>query len=172
MNAFKKFNEKVGKVEVAITVCMMTVLVALVFFGALLRALRFPIVWSVDLAQLLFVWVCIFGADAAMKYKAHIGVDLLVKRIPVKAQNIIEMGMYIIIFCFLIFVIYQGTGLCMDNYLRKYQTLKISYSFGTAAIPLGSTFMLLTVAEQIGDLFKNWGKSSFTGESDETRNVS
>jgi TRAP-type C4-dicarboxylate transport system permease small subunit len=36
-----------------------------------------PPSWSVDMAQLLFIWVCFIGADLAMQKDRHIGVDLL-----------------------------------------------------------------------------------------------
>ena len=42
------------------------------------------------------------------------------------------------------------------NYLRKYQTLKISYSFATAAIPTIAIFMLSTLVEQTQNLLRGW----------------
>jgi TRAP-type C4-dicarboxylate transport system permease small subunit len=158
MSAFRKFNGKIGFVEQYLALFLMCVIVILVFVSAVLRTVGFPVVWSIDLAQLLFIWICVFGADAALKAKAHIGVDLLVRQFPAKLQNIVTLFSYLLIFAFLIFVLCYGVGLCFENYLRKYQTLTISYSFGTAAVPIGSIFMLLTLAEHFMYLIKNWGK--------------
>ncbi|MDR0671302.1 MAG: TRAP transporter small permease [Oscillospiraceae bacterium] len=158
MKAFRKFNEAVGKAEFVIALVMTAAIIVLVFLSAVLRTVRLPIVWSVDVAQLLFVWICSLGADVALKHKAHIGVDLLVRKFPTKLQNAVTLGSYFLIIAFLMFIMYYGVGLCFENYLRKYQTLKVSYSLGTAAVPVGCFFMLLTTAEQIVDLRKNWGK--------------
>lgn len=156
----RKFNEKVEQIETLIAMGMLASIIILVFISAITRFFKMPIIWSVDLAQLLFVWISMLGADAALKKKSHIGVDLLVKKFPAKLQNTITLGTYILIFAFLVFMLYQGSILVVENYLRKYSTLKISYSFGTAAVPIGSIFMILTVVEQTIDLVKNWSKPS------------
>lgn len=154
----KEFNAKIGAIETWIGVLMLAAIILLVFISAVARTFKQPIVWSVDLAQLLFVWICMFGADLALKKRAHVGVDLLVKQFPIKLQNSITLGTYIICLLFLAFITYYGLVLCVTNYLRKYQTLEISYSFGTAAVPLGSILMILTIIEQLVELIKNWKK--------------
>lgn len=75
----RKFNEKVGTIETWIGVVMLATIIVLVFASAVMRTIKYPIVWSVDLAQLLFVWISMLGADVALKRKAHVGVDLLAK---------------------------------------------------------------------------------------------
>ncbi|MGD9155343.1 MAG: TRAP transporter small permease [Bacillota bacterium] len=156
----KEFNEKVGGIETWISVGMLAAIIVLVFASAVMRTFRYPIIWSVDLAQLLFVWICMLGADAALKKRAHVGVDLLAKQFPVRIQNIITLTTYIISVLFLVFITYHGLSLCVKNYLRQYATLQISYSFGTVAVPIGSILMILTFAEQIINLFGNWDKPS------------
>lgn len=152
----KTFNAFVGKLETVVGVVMMTTITFMVFIAAVTRYLGAPIVWSVDLAQLLFIWVCMLGADAAMKNKAHVGMDMIVRAFPVKLQKMITFGTYILCLCFLVFCAYYGFTLCVRNSLRMYATLKISYSYGTAAVPVGSVLMILTVIEQLGDLIRGW----------------
>lgn len=161
----KEFNEKVGTVETWIGVVMLTSIILLVFLSAITRTLKYPIVWSVDLAQLLFVWICMFGADIALKRKAHVGVDLITRKFPVRLQNIITLATYILCILFLAFIAYYGLFLCFTNYLRKYQTLQISYSYGTAAVPVGSVLMILTIIEQMIQLIAKWRKTSNTDNS-------
>ncbi len=164
----KKFNAFVGRIESVVGVSMMTVIVAMVFIGAVSRYFKSPIVWSVDLAQLLFIWICMFGADAALKNRAHVGVDMIVKLFPVKLQKTITLCTYILCLCFLVFLVFYGFRLCLSNYLRQYATLKISYSFGTAAVPIGSILMILTLLEQLGGLIAGWNdpKIGTVGQGD------
>ena len=152
----RKFNAVVGRIESVVGVVMMLIIVGMVFVGAITRYFGRPIIWSVDLAQLLFIWVCMFGADAALKNKAHVGVDMIVKHFPVKLQKLIVLATYVLCMAFLAFMVFYGIKLCASNYLRSYQTLKISYSFGTAAVPVGSVFMLLTLFEQMRQLIQGW----------------
>src|SRR5690554_3551404 len=154
----REFNAKVGIVEIWVGVAMLTAIILLVFSSAVMRAVGRPIVWSVDLAQLLFVWISMFGADTALKKHAHVGVDLLVKKFTVKLQNTIAFCTYLLCIMFLSFITYYGVLLCITNYLRRYQTLQISYSFGTVAVPIGGVLMILTLIEHTVDLVGNWEK--------------
>lgn len=152
----KKFNEAIRMVEHAVGTVMLISIVALVFASAVLRVFKHPIVWSVDAAQLLFVWISMLGADLALKKKAHMGVDLLVRKFPVKMQKMLALGSYLLCVAFLVFVTYWGVSLCISNVLRKYSTLQISYSYATGAVPLISVLMLLTIAEQVINLLRGW----------------
>lgn len=152
----KKINEIIKKIEFAIGTVMLITIVVLVFLSAFLRLLNHPLVWSVDAAQLLFVWISMFGADLALKKRAHMGVDLLVRKFPITLQKSISLVTYLLCAAFVIFMAYWGFRLCIMNYLRKYQTLKISYSFATAAVPSIAIFMMLTLFEQILNLVRNW----------------
>jgi TRAP-type C4-dicarboxylate transport system permease small subunit len=156
----KEFNEKVGSVETWLSVVMLAAIIVLVFVSALMRTFKHPVIWSVDLAQLLFVWICMFGADAALKKRAHVGVDLIVKQLPVKIQNSVTLATYIVSILFLAFIVYYGVTLCLENYLRKYATLQISYSFGTVAVPIGGILMILTLVEQVLQLLGHWEEPS------------
>jgi TRAP-type C4-dicarboxylate transport system permease small subunit len=152
----KKFNAFVGRIETLVGVCMMTVIVVMVFIGAVSRYFKSPIVWSVDLAQLLFIWVCMFGADAALKNRAHVGMDMIVKLFAVKVQKLVTLATYILCLVFLVFLVIYGVNLCISNYLRMYATLKVSYSYGTAAVPVGAALMILTLLEQLCALVAGW----------------
>lgn len=155
----KKINKIISKIESTIGVVMMVSIVLLVFISAVMRSFMHPVIWSVDMAQLLFVWISMFGADLALKKGAHMGVDILVRIFPVKLKKMVAMMSYLLCAAFALFVTYWGVVLFMDNYLRKYQTLQISYSFATAAVPIVSCLMILTLSEHIVELLRSWSKT-------------
>jgi len=154
----KKINQMIAKVEIAVGVTLMAAIVLLVFISAATRTFKYPIVWSVDFAQLLFVWISMIGADVALKYKAHMGVDLLVRKMPAGLQHGITLVTYLLMTGFIGFVIYWGITLCIENALRQYQTLQISYSYSTAAIPIVGSLMILSLVEQIICVCRDWSK--------------
>lgn len=49
---------------------------------AVTRTFNRPIIWSIEIAQLLFAWLAFLGANQAMRAGAHIGVDLLTRNLP------------------------------------------------------------------------------------------
>lgn len=147
------------KVEQFVGAVMLVAVVLLVFVSAVIRVTpSIRIIWSMDMSQLLFIWISMIGADLALKKKGHMGVDLLVRKFPEKLQKTLMAGSFLLCFAFSTFVTYWGINLCIENAMRKYQTLGISYSFATAAVPVLSIFMLLTLIEQFIDLIKAWHK--------------
>lgn len=155
----KKINELISKVEYTVGGIMLMSIIVLVFVSAVLRVFKCPVVWSVDMAQLLFVWISMFGADLALKKGAHMGVDILVRKFPPKLQKSVALMSYLLCIGFAIFISYWGVSLFIENYLRKYQTLQISYSYATAAIPTVSCLMILSILEQIIELLRGWKKT-------------
>ncbi len=46
-----------------------------------------PIIQSDEISRYCFIWLCFIGAVSALGYGEHIGVDLVVKRLPEKLQK-------------------------------------------------------------------------------------
>jgi len=151
-----KINAKIQNLETQIGTLMLVTIVILVFLSALLRLVDFPLVWCVDLSQLLFIWISMIGADLALKNKAHMGVDLLVKQFPKNFQRFLIIFTYILCILFLLFIGIWGAKLAKLNWRRKYQMLYLSYSWATIAIPVMSTSMILVIIEQFIDSMKLW----------------
>lgn len=164
----KKLNALIKKAEYAIGTVMLITIVVLVFLSAVLRVFKHPLVWSVDASQLLFIWISMIGADIALKNKAHMGVTLLSERFPKPVQKMLVVFSYILCAAFIIFIFFWGAHLCKMNYLRKYQTLRISYSYATAAVPALSICMLLSILEQFIALFQKKDSTADSAVSAET----
>lgn len=124
-------------------------IVILVFLAALSRWFNYPLIWSVDTAQLLFGWLCFFGADAAMRHNSHIGMDILVRLLPQGAQRGIRMLLMLFTMAFLGIIAVYGFILCYHNYERLFNTIQISYSWATLSVPVGCLLMLRTTLEQL-----------------------
>ncbi|MGL4323445.1 MAG: TRAP transporter small permease [Beijerinckiaceae bacterium] len=124
---------------------LLAAITGLVFFAAIGRSFGYPLIWSVDMAQLLFVWLCFLGANRAMRLKAHIGVDLLVRRLPHNVRWIIEIGLGLIALGFLIVLIVSGYRLTIQNWQRIFGDSGISYAWVTAAVPVGASLLGATV---------------------------
>ncbi len=140
------------KTENFITNLLMIGVVIFVFMAAVMRWAGHPIAWSVEFAQLLFVWVIFLGANRALRENKHIGVDFFTKRMPVKVRAVIEIIIISLIMCFLIFVGVFGILLSFENSVRLISNLNISFSWVTVAVPSGCLLMVITL------IFKLKGK--------------
>ncbi len=142
LNSIKKAEAFIGTVFIVF-------IVLLVFIAALVRWLGYPIAWSIDVAQLLFGWVVFLGADVALKNDSHIGVDMVINKLPFKAKKAVKIINYICIQLFLMVIIYYGVRLSIQNYERLFNTLRLSYSYATISVPVGCSLMFLTICEKI-----------------------
>lgn len=139
-------------------------IIILVFVAALMRWFGKPLSWSVDLAQLFFVWACFLGADRALRVDRHIGVDSIVRLFPREARETIALINYGLIVIFLAFVAIYGVRLSVENYLRQFSGMALSYSWATMSAPVGCTLMLTTVIGKMVKLLQ--GKSGVSDEQD------
>ena len=149
--------KRLGQIEVAICVVLLAVITGLVFVAAVTRFFGYPLVWSVDLAQLLFIWVCFLGADKAMRDKTHLGLEIPVKYLPHKYRLWVEVVCSVIILALLAALAVKGLELTMLNLERTFGDSTLSYAWVTAAVPVGCA---LLSASLIYNMVNAWRRRS------------
>lgn len=140
-----KIEKNIANIEEALTQLLIAAIVLLVFFVAIVRWSGFPVAWSVEISQLLFVWLIFLGADQALRNNRHIGIDVLTSKLSDKVQVLLSGLIDLLIALFLIFMIYYGIQHSLEHSLRSIQNLPISYSYATSSVPTGCTLMLVTI---------------------------
>jgi TRAP-type C4-dicarboxylate transport system permease small subunit len=138
-------TRRFAQLELAVAATILAVIVALVFAAAIMRFFGHPLVWSVDLAQLLFIWLCFLGAAKAMREKGHIGIDLLVRRLGHRARLAIEIAVAVVLLVFLGLLASEGYKLTMLNRQRQFGDSGLSYAFVTSAVPIGCLMLALAL---------------------------
>lgn len=140
------------QLEERVSACMLAAIVLLVFAAALMRTLGFPIVWSVDIAQLLFIWVCLLGANQALRQDNHVGIDYFLRRLPVRIQLAIDALSLTLMAAFLAVLVWFGVELSLLNPERTLGATHWPYALVTLAVPFGSVLMLVTTLWQLAHL--------------------
>jgi TRAP-type C4-dicarboxylate transport system permease small subunit len=120
-----------------------------VFFAAAFRWFGVSVAWSIDIAQLLFSWICFIGADLALRTDSHVGVDILTRRLPANVRILISFILDLMVLAFVASIFYFGSVLCVQNYRRIFNTVPISYSFVTLSAPVGAFLMGLTTTVRL-----------------------
>ena len=137
------------RIESIIARIFLVAMVSLVFFAGLLRWFGYPLVWSMDVAQLLFVWTSFIGADMAMRKRGLIAVDLFVRWMSPRFRAIADLLTGGLILAFLITMAVLGYKLTVMNLEREFGDSGISYGFVTGAVPAGCLLLASTLAGQI-----------------------
>lgn len=146
--------DKLNKIEEIVSMIFLAAMVLFVFCAALMRTFGYPIIWSVDSAQLLFIWICMLGANQTLRMGEHVGVDFVVRRLSRKNHLRLDTALYVIIAMLLIILIVYGTDLTLLNPERLLGTSGLPYALVTVAIPVGATLMLITIVTQIISFIK------------------
>ena len=155
----KKVYNAYCKAEEFLFSFLFAVMVALVFSSAIARGIGKPLAWSLDVAQLLLCWTSLVGADVAFRHDKFIGLDLFTRKMPVKVQKVLEIVVLVLMQVAFCIFIYYGVMLSIKSWKRSFQTLPISYSFITIALPIMSALMTLTNILKITDKVKNFKKN-------------
>ena len=133
--------KRLGQIELAISVLLLAIITGLVFVASVMRFFGYPLVWSVDLAQLLFIWVCFLGADKAMRDKTHLGMEVPVKYLPYQYRLWLELICSAIVLAFLAVLIVKGYELTLLNLERTFGDSTLSYGWVTSAVPVGCALL-------------------------------
>jgi TRAP-type transport system small permease protein len=129
--------KRLAQIELAICVVLLAIITGLVFLASVMRFFGHPLVWSVDLAQLLFIWVCFLGADKAMRDKTHLGMEVPVKYLPYQYHFWLEVLCTVIMLAFLAILAVKGYDLTLLNIERTFGDSSLSYGWVTASVPAG-----------------------------------
>jgi TRAP-type transport system small permease protein len=155
------------RLEDIVSKTMLAAITLLVFLAAIGRSFGHPLIWSIDVAQLLFVWLCFLAANRAMRVRTHIGVDMLVKRLPRTARWILELALGVLALGFLLTLAWTGYKLTLLNWQRVFGDSDISYAWVTGAVPVGSLLMAATVIAQMIEAARTGGLVFYADRSSE-----
>jgi TRAP-type C4-dicarboxylate transport system permease small subunit len=136
-------------IEEIISKILICAVVSLVFTAACGRWLGVPMPLAVDLAQLLFIWVCFLGTNQALRRNQHLGVEMFHDRLPGSVQNMLAIVFCALSIGFLCFLLIKGIELTRLNTERTFSDSQLSYSLVTAAVPVGSALLIWTFLRKI-----------------------
>jgi TRAP-type C4-dicarboxylate transport system permease small subunit len=148
----KKLYEYICKGETFVIKVLLVFMVGLVFVAASTRYVGYPINWSVDMAVCLFAWCTFLGGDVAMRNNKLMNVDFVIKKLPGKKRNIIEIINLLIILIFLAALIGFGAWLSYTTRFRTFQGIPgFSYTWVTLSVPIAAILMVITTILKIRD---------------------
>lgn len=146
--------KQLSRLEAAVCVVLLASITGLVFVAAVLRFFGNPLTWSVDLAQLLFIWLCFIGGSRAMREKSHLGMEVIVKHLGYRRQFRLEMALSLMVIAFLGLLAVEGVKLTLLNLERQFGDSTLSYAWVTAAVPVGCLLIAASLAANMADAWR------------------
>lgn len=107
-------------------------------------AVREPIVWSEEFTTLCYQWLSYLGAALAVRYRAHFGVDFLVRHLGERWDRPLEWLGRAVVWTLGVFLIVYGWRIVQSSAAQMYPTLPFSVGTGYLVLPItGCLFLLM-----------------------------
>jgi TRAP-type C4-dicarboxylate transport system permease small subunit len=134
----------------AIPVGLFTVLI--VFFEVLMRyVFRAPLITSVELSRIGFVWSCFLGAALGVKRAKHIRFVFLLERLPAGGQNVLRLAVSAVSAAFFLFLLVQGVSMVQRVADTYFPALGFSQAWLYLPLPLAGACMLIHGAAAVAE---------------------
>ena len=148
MKKFDKLEEYIGG---SLFVVIFAILVLQVFFRQVIRT---PLVWSEELARLIFVYVAMLGISIGIRKQQHIFIDFLFTRFSPVVQKVIFTISQIIIFACIICMGWFGKYLVAKKWIFEIVTLNVSSGWMYLAMYAISFLMMIRFFQAYEDNYK------------------
>ena len=140
-------------IELVLVLCL-GAMVVMVLGNVILRyGFNSGITVSEELSRFLFVWLVFLGAVTGMRENAHLGVDMLVRKLPVLGRKVclvLSEGLMLVCCVLFFWGTWQQHDINMGN-LAPVTELPMEWVFGVAYVSAGS--MALLIVAKLWHLF-------------------
>src|SRR3954447_24985932 len=102
-----------------------------------------PIVWSDELAGILFLWLAMLGSVVAFQRGEHMRMTAIVGMLQPRARAFLDVVAVAAALAFLLLVIHPAYEFAVDEIYVTTPALEITNSWRAAALPIGIALMML-----------------------------
>lgn len=133
------------RIEYACAILLLAAIVVLVAIAAITRATGDPIIWSVEIAQLMFVWLCMLAADLALQSQRHFGLMILLDNISPAMRRWVQLANLAILIGLLAFLLYYAWGNMVLMHPRLVGATQMHGSYIHASMVVGLALLMRTM---------------------------
>lgn len=134
----------------AAAIALLGVMTLVVFADVAARmTTRQSLTWAGELATYCFVWLVFVGAAIALRRGNHLGVGVLVERLPLAVQRAVKLAGSAGVALLLAILIAQGPSLVRVAMLQQSPAMNVSTAWLYASAPVMLGAMLVIVVGQI-----------------------
>ena len=113
------------------------------------------IYWSEEVATMCFVWCIFVGSASAYKNGAHLGVDLLVKKLPKIPRAIVKIIVDILLIAINGYILYLSVKFVSTSYQKPTAVLAISSAWVSSSLIVGfGLTTIYAIRDMVVDIIK------------------
>ena len=161
----KRFCNGLARVTATLSVVCLLIMTISIMINVFYRyVLNAPLAWPPELARFMMVAVTLLASSLAMRTGAHVGVSIVVLRLPIRVQAWLFTINSTLILGFLLILLWYGWQLAFNEGPRQMApSLGVSMMFAFIPLPLGALLMIIHLAEITVEAWRraNLGLSPF-----------
>lgn len=113
------------------------------------------IYWSEEVATMCFVWCIFVGSASAYKNGAHLGVDLLVRKLPKVPRAIVKILVDILLILINGYILYLSIKFVSTSYQKPTAVLAISSAWVSSSLIVGfGLTTIYAIRDMVVDIIK------------------
>jgi tripartite ATP-independent transporter DctM subunit len=126
--------------------------IVILFAGIVARyVFRQPLVWSDELASILFLWLAMLGSVVALRRGEHMRMTALVNRASARTRALLDAVAVAAMLAFLLLIVMPGYEYASEEAVVTTAALEIPNIWRAAAVPVGTVLMIaITLLRLIG----------------------
>jgi len=129
----------------AVTALLVVAEIVILFVGIVARyAFHSPLIWSDELASLLFLWLSMLGAVLALRRNEHMRMTALVNRAGTGLRQFFNDLALAAALAFLIAIFAASLDYVRNEAIVSIMSLNLSMAWRAAAMPIGVGLMIVT----------------------------
>jgi len=145
MRRFNRFLERLLHCGTAVSSILFFIVVLVAVLTRYI--LRTPILASIELSRLFFVWSCFLAAALTYRRRAHIGITLLFGKLPIALRRFFALFIHLAIMLFLAMILVQSVLVNRLLWPTDLPMLGISQAYFYLPLPIVSLFMIAFTVE-------------------------
>jgi tripartite ATP-independent transporter DctM subunit len=129
---------------------LVAVEIAVLFAGVMARyVFQTPLVWSDELASILFLWLAMLGSVVALQRSEHMRLTAVLAGLRPVAQRRAEAIAAISVAAFLLLIVVPGSNYAAGEWDIQTPALDLHNTFRAAALPVGAVLMLVSALARL-----------------------
>ena len=118
--------------------------IVILFAGVVSRyVFHQPLLWSDELASILFLWLAMLGAVVALRRDEHMRMTAIVGMVSPRVRAFLDVLAVAAALAFLVLIVYPAYEFAHDEAAITTPALEISNAWRASALPIGSALMLI-----------------------------
>jgi tripartite ATP-independent transporter DctM subunit len=137
--------EKAAGSAIEVIAALLVVADVVILFAGVVSRYVFhrPILWTDELASILFLWMAMLGAVVALRRGEHMRMTAVVGMVSPRMRAFLDVVAIAAALLFLALIVYPAYEFAHDEKVITTPALEISNAWRAAALPVGSALMLI-----------------------------